>query len=177
MVFGRLESTFHVYRVRWLRGARRLLHTICHRAKRSTELVHFDTACHYPASPGGSRYVVMFEDSTSRLQRSYSTRVKNGEAILAVVKHFVAEMGVPRASRSDNGAEYTNRTFVAYCNNLAIRRKLTAPCKLQQNGPVESLISRAFKVGRAARLGVTKIYQVIRLEKTKGSTDASVASL
>jgi len=147
------------------------------RAKRPMELVHIDTAGPYPASLGGSRYVVMFVDSASRLQRPYGTRDKSAEAILAVVKRFVADMGVPRAFRSDNGSEYTNRAFVEFCNNLGIRRELTAPYTPQQNAPVESAISRAFKAGHAARLGVPKIYPTIHLEKVKGSVDAAATSL
>ena len=69
------------------------------------EVVHIDTADPFPASLGGLRYVAMFVDSTSRLQCPYGTRDKRAAAILAVVKRFIADMGVPRAFRSDNGEE------------------------------------------------------------------------
>ena len=55
---------------------------------------------------GGSRYVVMFMDNASRLQRPYGTQDKSAPTILGVVKRFVADMGVPRAVRTDNGAKY-----------------------------------------------------------------------
>ena len=97
-------------------------HHTAARAKRPMELVHIDTAGPFPASLRGSRYVVMFVDSASRLQRPYGTRDKRAAAILAVVKRFIADMEVPRAFRSDDGAEYTNHSFVEYCNNLGIRR-------------------------------------------------------
>ena len=45
-----------------------------HATRRATQplgLVHIDTAGPYPTFPGGSRYVVMFVDSASRLQRPY----------------------------------------------------------------------------------------------------------
>ena len=147
------------------------------RAKRPMELVHIDTAGAFPASLKGSRYVIMFVDSASRLQRPYGTRDKSAAAILAVVKRFIADMEVPRALRSDNGAEYTNHSFVEYCNNLGIRRELTAPYTPQQNGPVESVLWRAFKAGHAARLGVSKIYPEIRLNEVASSTDAAATSL
>ena len=147
------------------------------RAKRPMELVHIDTAGPFPASLGGSRYVVMFVDSASRLQRPYGTRDKSAATILAVVKRFIADMGVPRAFRSDNGAEYTNRSFVEFCNNLGIRRELTAPYTPQQNGPVESALWRAFKAGHAARLGISKIYPDIRVNEVRGSTDAAATTL
>ena len=97
-------------------------HHTAARAKRPMELVHIDTADPFPASLRGSRYVVMFVDSASRLQRPYGTRDKRAAAILAVVKRFIADMEVPRAFRSDDGGEYTNHSFVEYCNNLGIRR-------------------------------------------------------
>ena len=69
------------------------------------ELVHIDTAGPYPTPLGGSRYVVMFVDSVSRLQRAYGVRKKSAAAILSIVKRFVADMGVPRAFRTNNDTE------------------------------------------------------------------------
>ena len=135
------------------------------RAKRPMELIHINTAGPFPASLGGSRYVVMFVDSASRLQRPYGTRDKTAAAILAVVKRFIADMGVPRAFRSDNGREYTNSSFVEFCNNLGIRLELTAPYTPQQNGPVESALWRAFKAGHTAHLRISKIHPDIRVNE------------
>ena len=147
------------------------------RAKRPVKLVHIDTAGSFPASLGGFRYVVMFVDSASRLQRPYGTRDKSAAAILAIIKRFIADMGVPRAFRSGNGARYTNHSFVEHCSNLGIRRELTVPYTPQQNGPVESTLWRACKTGHAAHLGVSNIYPDICLEEVKGSTDAATTSL
>ena len=119
------------------------------------DLVHIDTAGPFPESLGDSRYVVMFVDSASRFQRPYGTRDKSALAILGVVQRFVADMGVPRALRTDTGAEYTHSAFVEYCNSLQIHRELTAPYPPQQNGPVESGLSRAIRAGHAARFEVT----------------------
>ena len=116
------------------------------RGKRLMELIHIETSGPFPEPLGGLRHIVMFADSTSRLQRPYSTRDRNAADMLAVVKRFIADIGVPRPFRSDNEAEYTNHSFVQYCNNLGIRRELTAPYTPQQNGPVESALWKAFKV-------------------------------
>ena len=103
-------------------------HHTTSRAAAPLDMVHVDTAGPFPESLGGSRYVIMFVDSTSRFQRPYGTRDKSASAILGMVQRFVADMGVPRAFRTDNsGAEYTNSTFVEYCNSLLIRREVTAP--------------------------------------------------
>ena len=136
-----------------------------------------NTVGNYSTSFGGSRYVVMFVDSASRLQRPYGVREKSVAAILSVAKRFVADMGVPRAFRTDNGTEYSNSMFVDFCNGLDVRREFTAPYTPPQNGPVESAISRAFKVGHAARFGVPQLYPAIRLEESRGCIDAAGTSL
>ena len=102
-------------------------HHTTSRVAASTDMVHIDTAGPFQGSLGGSRYVVMFVDSASRFHCPYGTRDKSASAILGVVQRFVDDMGVPRAFRTDNDAEYTNTTFVDYCDSLRIRRELTAP--------------------------------------------------
>ena len=52
----------------------------------------------------------MFVNSALRLQRPCRARDRSASAILVVAKRFVANMGVPLAFRTDNGAEYTNST-------------------------------------------------------------------
>ena len=152
-------------------------HHATRRATRSLGLVHIDTAGPYPTSLGGSRYVVMFVDSASRLQRPYGVREKSATAILSVVKRFVADIVVPRSFRTDNGTEYSNSMFVDFWNGLGIRLEFTAPYTPQQNRPVESAISRAFKAGHEARLGVPQLYPDTRLEEIRGGTDAAGTSL
>ena len=66
---------------------------------------------------------------------------------------------------------------VAEGNGLGIRRECTAPYTPQQNGPVESAISRAFTAGHAARLGVPQLYPDIRLEEIRGCIDAAGTNL
>ena len=106
-------------------------------------------------------------DSASRLQRPYGTRDKSASAILGVVKHFLADMGVPRTVRIDNGGEYTNSAFVDYCNGFRNRCELTTPYTPQQNGSVESGLWRA-NAGHAARIEVNSLFLDIHLEQLKG---------
>ena len=119
----------------------------------------------------------MLVDNASRFQLSHGTRDKSVSAILGKMKRFVVDMEVPRASRTDNGAEYTNLTFVDYCNGLRIRCELTAPYTPQQNGPVESGLSTAIKAGHAARLEVNKLFLDVHLERLKGVRDLNGLSL
>lgn len=86
----------------------------------------------------------MFVDSALRLKRPYGAREKRTHAILAVGKRFVAEMGVPRIFRTDNGAEYLNGMSVDYCKSLGIRYDSIVSHTSQQNGTVESAISSTF---------------------------------
>ena len=86
-------------------------------------------------------------------------------------------MGVPRALRTDNSAEYTNSAFVDYCNDLGIHRELMAAYTPQQNGPVESGLSRTIKSGHPARLEVNKLFPNVHLERLKGVRDPDGSSL
>ena len=152
-------------------------HRTTSRAAAPLDLVHIDTAGPFPESLGGSRYVVMFVGSASRFQRTYETRDKSASAIPGVVQRFVADMGVPRAFRTDNGTKYTNSAFVEYCNRLQIRRELKAPYTPQQNGPVESRLSRAIKAGHAARIEVSRLFPDVHLEQLKEVRDPDGTSL
>ena len=119
----------------------------------------------------------MLVDSASRFQRPYGTRDKSASAVLGVVQRFVADMGVPRAFRTDNGTEYTISAFMEYCNSLQIRRELTAPYTPQQNGPVESGLSRANKACHAARIEVKRLFLDVHLEQLKGVRDPDGTNL
>ena len=121
--------------------------------------------------------MVIFVDNASRLQRPYGAREKSAAAICSVVKHFKADMGVPRAFRTDNGTEYLNSMLVDFCNDLGICREFTAPYTPQHNRPVESAISQAFKAVHAARLGVPQLYPDICLREVRGCFDAAGTSL
>ena len=146
-------------------------HNTTSRAAAPMDMVHIDTTGLFQKSLGGSRYVPMFMDSASRFQRLYGTRDKSASAILGVMQHFVTDVGVLRAFRTDNGAEYTNSTFVDYCSDLRLRRGLSAPYTPQQNAPVASGLSRAIKAGHAARLEVNKLFPNVHLERLKGVRD------
>lgn len=119
----------------------------------------------------------MFVDSALCLQRQHGACEKSASTVLALMKRFVADMGVPGAFRTDNGTEFTNAVFVDYCNNLGIWRNVTTPSNPQQNGPVESSITRALKAGHAARFGVHQLFVDVRLEETRGCDDPVETSL
>ena len=119
----------------------------------------------------------MVVDKAFRFQYPYGTRFNSAATIIAVDKCIIADMGVPRAFRSENGAKCQIHSFVECCNSLGIRRDLTAPYTPQLNGPVERALWKAYKAGHAARLGVSKIYPDIRFEGVRSSTDAAASNL
>ena len=152
-------------------------HRTTSQAAAALNMVHIDTAEPFPESLGGSRYIVMFVDGASYFQRSYGTQDKSASAILGVVQRFGADMRFPRVFRTDNGAEYTNSAIVKYYNNLQIRPELTAPYTPQENGPVESGLSRAIKAGHVARIEVNRLFPNVHLEILKGIRDLDDSSL
>ena len=140
-------------------------------------LVHIDTAWPYPTSLGRSRYIVVFVDGASRLQRPYGAREKSAAAIFLSWNASWKMWGFHARSALTTAPEYSNSMFVDFFNGLGIRREFTAPHTPQQNGPVASAISQAFKAGHTARLGVLQLYPDIRLEDIRGCTDAAGTSL
>ena len=152
-------------------------HHTTSRAAAPMDIVHIDTAKPFQESLAGSQYVVMFVDNASRYQHPYEARDNCASAVLGAMKRFVAHLGVPRAFRTDDGAEYTNSTFVDYCNGLGIRRELTTPYTPNQNGPEASRLSRAIKGTQTARLEVNKLFPNIHLERLKGVRDPDSSSL
>ena len=75
-------------------------------------------------TPSGRRSVALAAAHVSAVRRggAFPRRVQSNcartsataSAILGVVQRFVADMRVPRAFRTDNGAEYTSSTFVEF---------------------------------------------------------------
>ena len=147
------------------------------RARAPMDLIYTDTAGLCQELLGGSLYAIMFVYSASHLQRPGGTRDKSAPTILAVAERFVANMGVPGAFRTDNGPEYTNRTFTEHCDGLGIHRELTAPYTPQQNGAVESALARTRKAGLAARLEVNKIFPDVHLGRVNSVRDRVGAKL
>lgn len=106
------------------------------------------------------------------LQQPHGTHEKSASAILAVAKRFVADISVPSAFRADYDIEYSNGLFVDFCSDLGIRHEFTALYTPQQNGPVESAISRAFKAGQVASLRARQVglYRRCRYKFVAGVT-------
>ena len=102
------------------------------RVGRPMETVHIDLAGSCEASMGGSHYLIIFIDSTSRWVRLYGMMRKLQTTLY--VQTFPADMnalGRPLCYRADNGGEFTSRSYIV-CDSAAILREHTAPHKPQQ---------------------------------------------
>ena len=111
------------------------------RARRTMETVHIDLAGPYEVSMCGSHHLIMFVDSASRWMRPYGMRTKSETT--AYIQTFLADtnaMGRPLCFRTDNGGEFTDRSFLDFCDAAGIRRECTASGKPQQNAVVEGAI-------------------------------------
>ena len=136
------------------------------RAARPMEMVHIDLAGPYEASIGGSVHLIMFVDSASRWMRPYGMNKKSETT--AYVKKIIADMnhkGRPRCFRTDNGGEFTGRSYVDFCDSARILRENPAPGKPPQNAVVESAIWRAMKGGHAARREIQRLFPHVDLRR------------
>jgi hypothetical protein len=91
-----------------------------------------------PQSSEGHRYIINFIDEYSSLIFVYLLRTKD-EASQAL-KQFLADIapfGTPKEVHSDNGTEYTSRTFRQILLDHSIKQTTTAPYSPYQNGKSE----------------------------------------
>jgi len=93
-----------------------------------------------PVSFSGKRYFLTFIDDFSRKTWIYFLKEKS--EVFGVFKKFkvIIENETDtkiKAIRLDRGGEYTSAEFMRYCEELDIKRLLTASYSPQQNGVAE----------------------------------------
>ncbi|SGZ16631.1 BQ5605_C020g09047 [Microbotryum silenes-dioicae] len=117
-------------------------------------LIHVDVAQMPRASFGGHRYMLVIVDDYSRKQWCLLLTYKSD--VFHRLRDWILEVENAtgdrvKTIRSDNGGEFTLRTFVDFCVAKGIRRELTIPYTPQQNGRVERT-NRTIKEGILALL-------------------------
>jgi hypothetical protein len=111
------------------------------RAARILDLIHSDVCGPMSsASLTGSLYYVVFIDDFSR--KSWIFFMKTKGQVFSQFQEFKAlvenQTGKKiRVLRSNNGGEYTSKEFMDFCAREGIKRELTVPYNLQQNGVAE----------------------------------------
>ncbi|CAB1117587.1 unnamed protein product [Ectocarpus sp. CCAP 1310/34] len=139
------------------------------RSERPDDLWHIDLCGPMKASLGGSFFIIIIVDSSSRWMKLYGMRRKSDT--LASVNKFLADVsgtGVPRSFRMNNGGEFISRDFIAFCDNAGIGRTYTVLGTPQQNGPAESAIWRVNKAGHATRLKARRLFPKINFTRVPG---------
>ena len=88
-----------------------------------------------PSSVDGFGNFVIFMDEYSSHACVRFMRHKN--QALQKFKEYLAENGTPRILRSDNGNEYSNKSFEQFCTDNKIKREYTVPETPEKNGVEE----------------------------------------
>ncbi|KAH9651791.1 hypothetical protein KPL70_026888 [Citrus sinensis] len=112
------------------------------RSKCILDLIHSDVWESPDISMGGAKYMVTFIDDYSR--RCWVYPIKKKSDVFTVFKEYKAR--VERESgkkikclKTDNGGEYTDGEFLAFCKQEGIQRQFTVAYTPQQNGVVERM--------------------------------------
>ena len=104
-------------------------------------------------SLGGNRYAISFTDSYSMYSAVYFLKSKT--ECLDNIKVFCVQVGTPRAIRSENGKEYTSKSFGSFCISNRIKREHTDHYRLHQNCVSECRWRTSFEMTRCMQKTAT----------------------
>ncbi|KAH9783217.1 hypothetical protein KPL71_009226 [Citrus sinensis] len=93
-------------------------------------------------SMGGAKYMVTFIDDYSR--RCWVYPIKKKSNVFPMFKEYKARVELESSKkikclRTDNGGEYTDNEFLAFCKQEGIQRQFTVAYTPQQNGVAERM--------------------------------------
>ena len=129
------------------------------KSKHILDLIHSDVWESPVTSLGGAKYFVSFIDDYSR--RIWVYPIKKKSDVFSVFKEFRARVELEsgkriKCLRTDNGGEYIDGDFLAFCKHEGIQRQFTVVDTPQQNGVAErmnrTLLERTRAMLRTARL-------------------------
>nr|KYP42748.1 Retrovirus-related Pol polyprotein from transposon TNT 1-94 [Cajanus cajan] len=112
------------------------------RSKHILDLIHSDVWESPEISMGGAKYFVSFIDDYSR--RLWVYPIKKKSDVFPVFKEFKAQVELDtgkriKCLRTDNGGEYIDGDFLAFCKQEGIKRQFTVAHTPQQNGVAERM--------------------------------------
>ena len=129
------------------------------KSKHILDLIHSDVWESPVTSLGGAKYFVSFIDDYSR--RIWVYPIKKKSDVFPIFKEFRAQVELEsgkriKCLRTDNGGEYIDGDFLAFCKHEGIQRQFTVVDTPQQNGVAErmnrTLLERTRAMLRTARL-------------------------
>ncbi|KAH9652502.1 hypothetical protein KPL70_027122 [Citrus sinensis] len=112
------------------------------RIKCILDLIHSDVWESPDISMGGAKYMVTFIDDYSR--RCWVYPIKKKSDVFPVFKEYKAWVELESGKkimclRTDNGGEYTDGEFLAFCKQEGIQKQFTMAYTPQQNGVAERM--------------------------------------
>ncbi|KAH9699234.1 Integrase catalytic domain-containing protein [Citrus sinensis] len=112
------------------------------RSKCILDLIHSDVWESPDISMGGAKYMVTFIDDYSR--RCWVYPIKKKSDVFPVFKEYKARVELEsgkkiKCLRTDNGGEYIDGEFLAFCKQEGIQRQFTVAYTPQQNGVAERM--------------------------------------
>ncbi|KAH9734881.1 Integrase catalytic domain-containing protein [Citrus sinensis] len=112
------------------------------RSKCILDLIHSDVWESLDISMGGAKYMVNFIDDYSR--RCWVYPIKKKSDVFSMFKEYKARVELEsgkkiKCLRTDNGGEYTDGEFFAFCKQECIQRQFTVAYTPQQNGVAERM--------------------------------------
>lgn len=135
------------------------------KSPRPLHRVSLDLAGAYPASTGGSKYLLMMLDAKTNYGWVTFLRDKTSGTVVDAfrswhtsVKPLIEKHGAVEYAFMDNGNEFTNAEFRALLRDLNITAEFTSADGAKSNGHVERRIALAIEGGRAAWGGYPNLF-------------------
>lgn len=101
------------------------------------ETVSTDLVGPLPRSSRGNSYLAVFQDRFTKWVQCRAIRKATATAVTkALYEEIIVRFGCPRSVITDNGTQYTGRTFRNFLSDMGISHRLTPPYTPQAN-PVE----------------------------------------
>ncbi|RDX72698.1 hypothetical protein CR513_47774, partial [Mucuna pruriens] len=112
------------------------------KGKHILDLIHFNVWESLEISMEGAKYFVSFIDDYSR--RLWVYPIKTKSSVFSQFKEFKAQVELEtgrkiKCLRTDNGGEYVDGEFLAFCKQEGIVRQFSVPHTPQQNGVAERM--------------------------------------
>jgi len=129
-----------------------------------------------PVSTEGFRYAIVFTDDYSGVVFVYFLKDKSDT--VEATERFLADsapFGKVKCLRSDNGSEFTSRTYKSLLRKHCIRHDTSAPYSPHQNGTAECYWRTLFEMGRCLLIQANQAkefwpYDVLRTYETGVTT-------
>ncbi|CEM35417.1 unnamed protein product [Vitrella brassicaformis CCMP3155] len=112
------------------------------------DLVHVDLAQIKQLSERGFKYLMVMVDDHSRYVQAYFLKKKS--IAPKAFMHYCTAIRMPKAVRTDGGAELIAGTWKAFCEQHQIRQEQSLPHHQSQNGVAERTIGAICQLTRAA---------------------------